>query len=173
MSIETLDLRKRARDAQKAITTIYVTDEWDQKAEEWLVLGPIEMHKRERNGKWTLRAYACGPRNIHLTDYEHDSAQLLSFDIIGLQTDMVINGRFILSGWIETDPTSDGFRIPTAGFNCAKGAVPCDVKECKGEHAHLIGEYYCANHNPELYEQLRGRRLRIETGPVYKTDEED
>lgn len=93
------------------------------------------------------------------TDSEHDSAYAFSIGLIGVTFTSMVNHVAEFEAYVDPS-SSDGFRVPHAAYNPFLGAPQCKVKGCK----HPIVPYM-PDINHELWESIRGARLRINTGP--------
>ena len=161
MKIELIDLTGVTRDSDKLRTTIYIhTDRYDRTLEEWIRLGQFELRQDINPHMIIARGDA--------TDFEHDAIYLLRLPIIGLTLDRIAYGATTLEAYIHPDVDPDGhdFGVPPPGYNPMKlkGVTKCH--QCKGDEAHVIVPEgnYTPKFNPELYEQVRGKKITIHTG---------
>jgi hypothetical protein len=159
-----LDLHKICRDAETITTKINIWTDYDSSP--WIALGQVRLLARDRpqKGIWELAAYLD-----NATDFEHDSAFALKMDLVGVELCDVSYGYTTVQGWIHADQ-GDNFRVPPMDYDpCMhKNAVRCT--ECKGAEAHVIipADFYVPPMNFALWEQVKGRRIEILTGPFVK-----
>ena len=159
--VPTLDLREFCRDADT--TETLVTLHWTPGREfEWLRLGQIRIVNRTSGSQdydlWTFDSYM----GEH-TDREHDSAFVLSMDLIGVKFQRIMYCQTLVTAWIA--PDQHQFSVPGQDTDRFKDAEPC--MECKGqseEHRpHLLVDYLPPD-NRELYKLVSGKRVTIRTG---------
>ena len=129
----------------------------------WLQLGQISLNSRTLGNQgtiWILSAYL----GEH-TDQEHDSANIVRFEVVGLELGHIGYGMTHLTGWIKPGDLSS-FRVPPPGYDPLKGATKC--KMCK-KPAHLMVQegFYVPRENEELYKILSGCSIKITTGVVW------
>ena len=95
--IEPMDLRSFSRDRDMVSTTISV--DIDYQLYPWLRLGQISLNSRllgDQGTIWILSAYL----GEH-TDQEHDSANIVRFEVVGLELGHIGYGMTHLTGWIK------------------------------------------------------------------------
>lgn len=165
--VPTLDLRRFCRDINTVKTIISLL--WDSEHEfPWIHLGQIRLLKRGNDhnyyrGVWTLDSFVQGH-----TDEEHDSAHILSMQLIGVDFGMILYGQTEIHAYVDPNLSPYcQFSVPEPDYDPLKDATPCD--HCRGEEAHLFVNYLPPD-NRELYQQVRGKRIIIRTGKVF--DEE-
>jgi len=152
------DLRKFSRGASKIETVIRVGHSWDMA--EWIKCGEIKLWRPDRpENPWILSSYF-----LNVTDWEHDSAHIFSFPIVGVSLLSVSYGYTTITGYIAGDQKSlEDFRVPDRDFR-----VPLEnCKYCKGEEAHKVAKdsnFYLPKANEPLYELLRGLPIEITSG---------
>ena len=122
---------------------------------DWLTLGSCEIMPHNRGQFWSVKSYFD-----HHTDGEHDSASIVTFDVIGLRFEMYMYGQAHVEGWIRADDVN-AFRVPTKDWDPFAGGVKCP--QCTGKDKHLMVNYLPPE-NPALYDLVRGRQIQIVTG---------
>lgn len=175
------DLRPISRDVKRCEAVVILHVNWDSRENtKWLILGSASIVKRsERNeGQWTLQA------RMDATDFEHDSAYVLQLPLIGLQLDglAVYNHHVHFVAWVDPN-CPENFHVPSPGYDPTKedGATVCKRKECvkteKGvtSHGHVIVPegFYVPPFNLELFKMVRGKKVEIRMGPVFKDDDDE
>ncbi len=160
---ELTDLRAISRDADKCLTIVTLGE--DSSSFVWLKFGQlsrINVHKRST----LLRAYL--PEGT--TDFEHDSAYLLSLPVIGLAFDDIFYHQVSFSAWVDPNGFED-FRVPRPGYNPLEhpNAVKCPAKECSKEPHIIVPEGHYAGPPPdvELFRAVAGKRVTIMVGPSH------
>jgi len=154
---EFLDLREQCRGSDKWYTEIQLQLANNPGIECWMKLGEIRITRPKIGGLWNVQAYLGGH-----TDGEHDSAYLLSFTALSIELASVAHGSTNLTGYIN--PCGDAFtqfNIPTREYDPLKNAKDCT--RCGESHKIVYDEDYIPPHNAELFEQLRGRQIWIQT----------
>ena len=157
-----LDLRPYARDAHLVQTHIRVRHGYDG-WKDWILAGPIKLWRSNNREHWDLCCYL-----LEHTDAEHDSAYILSMDLVGLEMDHMEYGATQFTAYISANDPQD-LRVPTVDYNPLKGAVKC--KECKGKNAHLLVERFTPPENEDLFFKMAGRRVEITQRLVRPKDE--
>lgn len=152
-----LDLTKYCRHSDKLITTVEL--EVNSERVPWLKLGECEIASRREGTIWMFRSYL-----LNCTDGEHDSSQIVRFEVVGLQYEMTMYGQSYFNAWMRADDPDD-FRVPTPDYDPLKGATKC--KDCKGKDAHMFADYLPPR-NEDLFEMVRGCKVRIVTGLKHK-----
>ena len=174
------------RDAGKILTTVtihtpyqvklpkpkkYQAGEWDKweyrSHFEWLRFSQCSIRRFERHDRevWQVSSYL-----LNATDFEHDPARVLSFEVVGLKYTGTDYGRTSVSAWIKSDSVED-FRVPPPDYN---PLTHKDVEKCKGKRYCKRGEphlilpegFYLPKPNVELFEQVRGSFIELTTGQV-------
>ena len=144
----TLDLREFCRDKDKIDTVVYLHCGLEHQFE-WLKLAQIRLQSRgNRNfpGVWVFDSY-LGDRS----DFEGDSAFLVSFELIGVQFEGVSYGQTRVTAFINPNYDKyDTFGVPTSS--------DYDPVESNGSIR------YQPEDNRELYKKVRGKRVTIITG---------
>lgn len=138
---------------------------------EWIVCGETCLNRTGTDRKWTIGAYLD-----KATDGDHDTAYAFRFTLIGVEFEFMSSGTSHFVGWIASDEhaseNSDDqfgtFRVPRNGEYDPlrmKGAQKCD--RCKGSDKHMFvpDGFYLPPFDRELYEAVKGKQLRIATGP--------
>lgn len=158
---EKTDLRAITRRSKVCQTIVTIELDWNKKVE-WLQFGEAQLRKNDRRQTYRLEAY--GPAGV--TDFEHDSIYVLSLPLVGVQLDdlLVSYHRTNLIAWVESD--FESFRVPTAGYNPMKmkGAYECTSED--KPHMIVPEGYYKPQHNKELFDLVRGKRVEIQIGLV-------
>lgn len=151
------DLRRFSRDSDRVLTQIRVEDD-ALSLIPWLTLGEISL-THDRSGSYTLRA----PLSGGATDEEHDTADLLRIELIGLRFDCVYRGLSVFEAYIRPPGAynHDNFRVPAEDFKMS--GKFCSWCPANGRPPHLITDYL-PPHNKELSSLLAGRRIEIWTG---------
>lgn len=166
-ALRLLDFTRISRGANTTTTSLYV-EQRDQNRCEWLRVGQVEMHKRDRNTIWTLSSYL-----LDATDFEHDSAYLFRLNLIGvgLHPLGLGNGVTRISAWLE--PDHEEFHVPDEHYDPLKLPETQTCPSCKGgegEEPHLMVPpgFYIPKPNPVLHAELfaLGARITIITGPT-------
>jgi hypothetical protein len=178
--IQEADFREITRYPELCLTVVYIQlGEDPDPRTKWLVCGQTRLisTKDRFDGTWRLEAYL--PAGV--TDFEHDSAYAFKLPLIGVQFGSVEYHQTILTAWV--DPNADGyfkdFNVPRAGYNPMKlpGAELCDL----GEHGytcnlkpHMIvpEKHYVPPFDAELYEVVKGKKVRIVISPVFPKEDE-
>jgi hypothetical protein len=159
--VKKLDFTKITRNTDRFRTSISVNHLYGRSAE-WITCGSISLISLDYSNNLNLWSVRCCLDKA--TDFEHDAASILSFDVVGLDFEFMNNGMSCFNGWIQSDD-SESFRIPPPDYDPLKGSVKC--KECKGDYSHVIVQegFYIPRANQELWEKFRGMKVRIITGP--------
>lgn len=156
--ITPLDLSELSR-GENVKTKIYVQIGWSRNSQQdWLTLGEVHLTKKSREADiptWSLQAYL----GEH-TDQEHDSAYLLSMDLIAVTLNMLCYGETVIHAII--DPNDSRFHVPDENWDYFEGARDCTLPRCKDEPHKLVE--YLPPHNQDLYEKLKGKKVTIVTG---------
>jgi hypothetical protein len=169
--IQKLDLRKITRDSNKCRT--YVTLHWDwQTKVEWIICGMVDL--RDDNPKEDRRSRLIAYLSKGATDFEHDSAHALGLPLIGLTFDHLWYQRAVFTAWIDPNDDDNGFRVPQPGYDPAKlkDTIMCEDKRCDEKHIIVPEGYYYPPHNADLYDLVKGKRVEISIGPVFKDEDE-
>lgn len=151
------DLREFSRDSDRICTQILVEDA-GLNLVPWLTLGEINLQSI-RGGSHMLRAPLAGGA----TDEEHDTAQLISMELLGLRWDSVYGGVSTFEAYIRPPHAynPDNFRVPSEDYKMS--VVFCKWCPTNGRKPHLISDYL-PPHNKKLHDLLSGRRIEIRTG---------
>lgn len=161
--LKTIDLRRISRNPRKCLTTVELQLDWDTKIP-WLRFGEASLDYSDRTNIWTLGARI----GFGATDFEHDSAHLLSLPLIGLKLEMVIGHMSFMSAYIHGD--AEHFLVPPdSNYNPMKlpGASVCKEKRCGKPHPVVPQGYYVPPANPELHRRVMGKRVEIRMGPFW------
>lgn len=136
---------------------------------EWFTAGRADLRQEAMGGTELLIRYAGG-----VTDFEHDLAFALRLPLIGLKFETCYNGAVEFSAWV--DPRNErGFRVPAVPVDPAAlpGTVMCDNEQCGNPHPIVPEGWYAPPHDPALFAQVAGRRVKIVMyAPDPKDDEE-
>lgn len=167
MTLDHLDLRRFARNPDRVVTVISVevSDESGRMDfKPWLTLGESRL-------RGTREGHNVGSYLTEgMTDEEHDSAHLLSFDVIGLQWESLDYGATTFTAWVKPrNSPYDKFNVPKADYDPVATGKPCDWCAKEGK-PHLITKYL-PGHNEELYRALAGRRIQIRVSPPPESEE--
>lgn len=170
----TLDLRKYCRSSDVVETNVFLKWDWDRGHEFlWLKLGEVRLNSRAGHNRhlWRFDSYL----GEH-TDFEHDSAHILRMELIGVEFESLYYGQTILTGFInpnlDVNNDFDTFNVPSESYDPFAGAKDCE--DCKGQdnesqpHKVVVEEHYIPPNNPDLYEKIKGKRIEIRTGKVWK-----
>lgn len=169
-----LDFRKLSRNADKIETTVVLWTDYERSV--WIRFGEIVLRERDSHnhrGIWRLGAYLQ-----NATDFEHDSAWLLKFELVGVEFTSIDYGQIRFQGYVKADDEDD-FRVGNADYNPLAKAKSCKGTQkeyCRlGEphepHVIVLEGFYVPPPNPDLFNIVRGRRVEIVTGPVTKQTE--
>ena len=158
-----VDLTKITCNSDKTLSVISFRD-IEKGDGTWLVSGEVLLAKSDRDNYCTISA-----RMPHLIDSDHSYAYAFRFEVVGLEFDMVTQGRCVYTAWIRGDVSSGySFHVPD-GVYSPKVDKSMKCKSCKGnnEPAH----YYMGNdgnylppQNDKLFELVRGRSISISIG---------
>lgn len=163
--IPTLDLRKHCRDNDKVETTITMHWGFEQQFT-WIKLAQLRLTNRKNDnfpGVWCLDAYFDGH-----TDMEHDSAFIISFEVIGVEFQNIRYGKTEVSCFVN--PNLDGYdQFSVSEQDYVPDHDADDCTHCKAGESHKIVEYLPPD-NKELYKLVKGKRLTIRTGMIYEPD---
>ena len=132
----------------------------------WLKLREFELWKsasRHLGKRWLFKAYLQ-----NATDFEHDSAQIISMVLTGVEIDHVSYGTTEINGFIAAELES--FRVPDPNYNPLTDKRTVKCKDCKGEDKHVIVPegMYVPPPNEALYKELVGCPIEIKTGKDYR-----
>lgn len=161
--VPTLDLRKYCRDQNKVETTVAMHWGFENQFT-WLKLAQCRLTNRSNPnfpGIWVFDAYYEGH-----TDFEHDSAYIINFEVIGVEFQYIRYGQTRVTCFINPnlDGAYDTFSVPNEGYGQHDAE---DCKECKNGEKHQIVEFLPPD-NKELYALVKGKRLTITTGSIYE-----
>lgn len=159
-----LDLTSMGRDKNKISTSVLIYTDYERS--EWIRCTEISLLHRDHDNSWCMQAFLS-----NATDFEHDSARMLSIDLIAVEMDMIKYGQTSFTAYIKPD-SADKFYVPTAGYNPLKlkDTTKCSHKNCRREESHLIvpeGNYYPPP-NYALFDEVRGRKIEVRTGVKIK-----
>lgn len=166
------DWREYTRDAETCTTVISVYDPEDMRHNPWLLFGQLNI--REPQGRDHQYNRLC----VYLkdtTDFEHDSAYLITIPFIGLRFGALPVRYHIvtLTAWIapEIGEPQPDFAVPDHNYNPDAYRVPCELERCVKEDPHKISEHYHAPYNKTLHNLVRGRSVEISFGPAAEMKE--
>lgn len=171
-TIPRTDLRSITRSSDKIVTVIELVDRYDRRRHTWILCGSVNLRTNDRRpGDVELTCYLTAG----VTDFEHDSAYAFQLPLIGWTFDSIYYSAVSFTAWVH--PEIDrmlGFRVPGPGYNPMEDD---DIYECKdgscAEDPHLMVPegLYIAPHNPELYEKVKGKKVRITIRPAWDKEE--
>ena len=161
--IPTLDLRKYCRSSDVVETNVFLKWDWRSQHEFlWLKLGEVRLNQRESSHNrhlWRFDAYL-----EEATDFEHDSAYILRMELIGVTFESLYYGRTNITAFInpnlDLNENFDTFNVPSEGYD--------PYAEGKQPHKVVVEGNYLPPNNPDLYEKIKGKRIEIRTGKVWK-----
>lgn len=159
--IDLLDLRDFTRNSSQMDCKIFVETQDEDTVvpvdKLWIQAGEVSFSE-DREGVTTIFAHT----DQGATDPFHDSTQAFSFEVVGLRFQSLFYGMSMFIAYIRPHPGLDlQFRVPKAGANPFVGATTCT--EC--EKPHPLIEMFRPEPNADLYEKLRGVRIKIIVGP--------
>ena len=144
---------------------IKIGKDWDLDDHFEISLGEISLLELtgSQQGQWTLSAYW----RDGWTDFEHDSAKILSLPLVGVKLTMVYYST-VLQGFVGGGGASD-CRIPPEGYlkTIMDNPYTHECERCKGEESHMIlpEGFYCPPANPNLFKKIVGRPVEIRLAP--------
>ncbi len=169
---ETTDLRKITRGADRCLSSLTITWDWQTRIE-WLVLGQTQLRYSEGSQKYVLSAYLTEGA----TDFEHDSAYAFSLPLIGFTFDNSIEySRVRGNAWVDPGDDEGLFRVPRPGYNPMKhpDTTMCNSKNCNwrdGPHPIIPEGFYAGPpHDRDLYNLVRGKRVTLSIGPLFREE---
>ncbi len=148
-----MNLTKLSRNSKTTQTIIEVQNPVTYTWETFIQCGQIDVHYNERMNYWVVSSYL-----LDAVDFEYDAAKLFAFPVVGLHLDFISNGYACYDAFIDGSDFQS-FRVPPEDYDPLKGA-----KKVMGKTVVDEG-FYTPKHNEELFQKLRGRRMRIRTGP--------
>lgn len=171
--VEPTDLREITRYPELCRTVVKLFPSWDSReAFDWLIAGQGEFRQHERFKTWELLMRLTAG----VTDFEHDSAYAFQLPLIGLTFDSLYYHRTTFVAWVDPNDF-EKFRVPRPGYNPMKhkDTYLCKDKDCRREDkkGHMIvPEDLFAGPRPdaELFKAVRGKRVEVTFGPVYKDE---
>lgn len=173
-AVQPTDLREITRHTDKCRTLVRLFPDWnEQNAIDWITCGQANLQHNERQNIWMLKVYLTE----WVTDFEHDTSYAFQLPLIGLSFQSLDYHQTTFAAWV--DPNNlEGFRVPRPGYNPMKlpDATRCKGRKsdyCKiGEPHIIIPEGYLAGPptDLELYKAVRGKKVEIRIGPVYKDE---
>jgi hypothetical protein len=149
-AVEPVDLRKITHGGSECYVAL--VDGYGHRVD-WLTLGLVDFQELEHCREWLLKAAI-----EHATDGEHDQAYALRLPVVGLQFEHLWDGRAHFTAWVADDP--DEFRVPPPGYDPRDKTRRCD--SCDPKHSFAP---YLPDHDPDLFQEVKGLRLEISVGP--------
>jgi hypothetical protein len=153
-AVKPVDLRKITHGGSECYVAL--VDAYGRERVSWLALGLVDFQELEHCREWLLRAALK-----HATDEEHDPAYALRLPVVGLKFEQLWDGRAHFTAWVADDP--DEFRVPPPGYDPRDNTRRCD--ECDPKHLFAP---YLPDHDPDLFQEVKGLRLEISVGPPVK-----
>lgn len=162
------DMRKITRSPDRMLSVVRFVH-WSRRST-WLVFGEARLRHNEKQNTWQLAAHLADSA----CDFEHDTAYAFQLPLIGLSFQGTDWHTSSFIAWIDPDD-QDGFRVPKPGYNPMKHpkAEKCsgvyDEKKglyCKWNEGkpHIIVPFFLPPHEPELWREVRGKKVEIEIG---------
>jgi len=177
--LPTLDLRSITPHPDKCRTVVRVELSFGE-TEHWIKLGQTEIRKhqlgnRSHENGWRLEARIPGA-----TDGDHSAAYAIRLPLIGLHFEGILAGFTRFVAWVdpseepeEGDDHSD-FNVPPPDYDPRKHPQAVACPRCKGSDKHVFlpdgYRLYVPPFDPELYQAVRGKRVEILVGPVFKDE---
>lgn len=163
------DFTEYSRNERNIQTTIRIYDDINLCYVDWIRCGEVvvQPNDRERTDA-TIKARFGND----ITDQEHDSALIFSFDVVGLR----LSGIGVDNGhtWLEAviarcSPRWGTFKISKEGYDPLANAKICTESReyCCRKKGHKYIERFVPEHNQELYSKLVGCKIEIITGPKF------
>ncbi len=161
--IPTLDFTEVSRNSKTIFTEILVENPETCAMDTWIKCGEITIQP-----KGTLnRADVFAKFGDNVSDFEHDSANIFRFEVIGLALSVcgVYSGITRLEGYIGRHDSFSQFSIPNQDYDPFHNSTICNGKKyCRFEKPHKIVENFSPSHNSDMYKFFIGRKIEIITG---------
>lgn len=130
----------------------------------WLTFGAANLQDR-KSGTWSLDArFGYG-----VTDFEHDSAYILSLPLIGLALGglgvYLHEAHFI--AWVDPNDF-EGFHVPRPGYDPRKHKDTEICQECEEKHSVLPEGFFTPKPDRDLWNLVRGKKVEISIGPRFE-----
>lgn len=166
------DLRSITRGADTTRTTIEIIDRYGSGRHLWITCGQVNLRKYDNRAEVDLTCYLTEG----VTDFEHDSAYAFVLELIGWTFDSMRYSAVTFNAWIPAELGGfNDFRVPGPGYNPMErdDVHLCDDGHCKEDPHIMVDEgFYIAPANPELFERVKGKRVRVTMRPVYEHERE-
>lgn len=160
-SIQLLDLRPISRSSDLCEVTVTLENIQHLRNFLWIRAGQADL-RLERRQWLNVR----GPDGV--TDSEHDSVHILSLPLIGVTMQHVFSHNVTISAYIDPSEVQD-FRVPPPDYDPTKHPEAYTCKDPRCERPHIISpRCYQAPVNPDLFEIVRGKKVEIVFGPVFR-----
>lgn len=150
--VQVRDLRGFTRDAKRCLTVVSVQGP-DLKFHEWILAGACSIQKM--NGFWSLTV----AMEHGLRDQEGDRAYALTMDVVGLEMEMIADGRSSYKGWIRPRDHS-ALKIAPPEYERYAGMSASERRKAKVE--------YVPGEDDGLVKTMSGRKIEIYVGPPAK-----
>ena len=177
--IQHVDLKPITPHPDKCRTLVRIELSFGER-QSWISMGQSEIRKhslgdRSHENGWRLEARIPGA-----TDGDHSAAYAIRLPLIGLHFEGVVAGGSRFVAWIdpneapeEGDDHSD-FCVPPPDYDPRKHPRSLPCPSCKGSSKHVFipegHRLYVPPFDPELYQLVRGKRVEILVGPVFKDE---